>query len=90
MEGENKMERENSQFTPELLRMMRNEEREKFLAALKDGASWVQLYQIRNTIRKLNDMIDVAESSSGSSNGHDTSTRGDEENPRASSGRGRG
>ena len=90
MEGENKMERENSQFTPELLRMMRNEEREKFLAALKDGASWVQLYQIRNTIRKLNDMIDVAESSSGSSSVHDTSTRGDEENPSASSGRGRG
>lgn len=55
------MEREPNQFTPELLKMMRDEEREKFLAALKDGASWGQLYQIRNTIRKLNELIDTAE-----------------------------
>jgi hypothetical protein len=52
------MERDQHQFSPELLRMMRDEEREKFLAALKEGASWGQLYSIRNTIRKLNKMID--------------------------------
>jgi hypothetical protein len=55
------MEREHNQFSPELLRLMRDEEREKFLTALKEGASWGQLYQIRNTIKKLNDMIDKAE-----------------------------
>jgi hypothetical protein len=85
------MERENNQFTPELLRMMRNEERQKFLVALKNGASWMQLYQIRNTIRKLNDMIDAAEhDTSGdsiSSPSADTSSRGEEENPRSASGR---
>ena len=87
------MEKEYNQFTPELLKMMRDEERDKFLAALKDGASWAQLYQIRNTIRKLNDLIDTAESNrSGSTvtpgvaastaSTTATSTRGEEENPR--------
>lgn len=52
------MEREQNQFSAELLQMMREEEREKFLAALKEGASWGQLYQIRNTIRRLNKMIE--------------------------------
>ena len=55
------MEKEYSQFTPELLQMMRDEEREKFLTALKSGASWGQLYQIRNTIKKLNEMIDACD-----------------------------
>lgn len=54
------MEREPHQFSPELLQMMRHEEREKFLTALKEGASWSQLYSIRNTIRKLNQLIEEA------------------------------
>lgn len=66
--------------------MMRAEEREKFLAALKDGASWAQLYQIRNTIRKLNDLIDAAGPTAGSDPLHDTPSRGNEQNPRTSSG----
>lgn len=82
------MERENNQFTPELLRMIRDEERQKFLAALKDGASWIQLYQIRNTIRKLNDMIAAAEqkdsdTSVPDTSSHGNSSRGQEENPRS-------
>ena len=82
------MERENNQFTPELLRMMRDEERQKFLAALKSGASWVQLFQIRNTIRKLNDMIEVAERHPDNIHtSDDASTRGEEENPRSSTSR---
>ena len=52
-----------NQFSRELLQMMREEEREKFLTALKDGASWGQLYQIRNNIRKINEMIASAERS---------------------------
>ena len=52
-----------NQFSRELLQMMREEERGKFLTALKDGASWGQLYQIRNNIRKINDMIAAAERS---------------------------
>lgn len=55
------MERDQNQFSPELLQMMRDEEREKFLTALKEGASWGQLYQIRNNIRKINDMIEATE-----------------------------
>ena len=82
------MEREHNQFTPELLQMMRDEEREKFLDALKNGASWAQLYQIRNTIRKLNDMIETAEASKpGNSNSSGASTRGEEDNPRTASSR---
>ena len=77
------MEREHNQFTPELLQMMRDEEREKFLDALKNGASWAQLYQIRNTIRKLNDMIESAESNKAGS----PPSRGEEENPRSASNR---
>ena len=57
-----RMERDHNHFSPELLRLMRDEEREKFLAALKNGASWLQLYHIRSTIKKLNDMIQKAES----------------------------
>lgn len=59
------MERDQHQFSPELLQMMRDEEREKFLTALKEGASWGQLYSIRNTIRKLNKMIEEAEQEKG-------------------------
>lgn len=55
------MERDQHQFSPELLQMMRDEEREKFLDALKEGASWGQLYSIKNTIRKLNKLIEDAE-----------------------------
>lgn len=55
------MERDQHQFSPELLQMMRDEEREKFLKALKDGASWGQLYSIRNNIRKINKMIEDAD-----------------------------
>ena len=63
--------------------MMRDEERQKFLAALKDGASWVQLYQIRNTIRKLNDMIDAAgHGHTDSDSCEKGSSRGEEGNPR--------
>lgn len=54
------MERDQNQFSPELLQMMRDEERGKFLKALKDGASWAQLYSIRNNIRKINKMIEEA------------------------------
>ena len=63
------MERDQSQFSRELLEMMRDEEREKFLTALKEGASWGQLYQIRNNIRKINDMIESAERENKSSSG---------------------
>lgn len=79
------MEREYNQFTPELLQMMRDEEREKFLAALKDGASWAQLYKIRNTIRKLNDMIESAEKDKADRGIYNPSNRGEEENPRGGS-----
>jgi hypothetical protein len=80
------MERDHNQFTPELLKMIRDEEREKFLAALKDGASWAQLYQIRNTIRKLNEMIEVCENKApGSNTSTGTAGRGEEENPRSAS-----
>jgi hypothetical protein len=79
------MEREYNQFTPELLQMMRDEEREKFLAALKDGASWAQLYQIRNTIRKLNDMIESAENIKPDHGAPNLPGRGEEENPRGAS-----
>jgi hypothetical protein len=78
------MEREYSQFSPELLQMMRDEEREKFLIALKNGASWGQLYQIRNTIRKLNDMIDAAgqDSKRHTGQGAGMKARSDEDTPR--------
>ena len=81
------MEREHNQFSPELLQMMRDEEREKFLIALKNGASWGQLYHIRNTIKKLNDMIDAAERDSKHNTGRDSGTesRTDEGTPRNSS-----
>ena len=58
---------DHNQFSRELLQMMREEERGKFLTALKDGASWGQLYQIRNNIRKINEMIAAAERSEKSS-----------------------
>jgi ribosome recycling factor len=54
------MERDQHQFSPEL-QMMRDEEREKFLKALKEGAPWGQLYSIRNTIRKLNKLIEESD-----------------------------
>lgn len=76
------MEREPKQFTPELLEMMRNEEREKFLDALKNGASWGQLYQIRRTIKKLNDMIAATGHSKPASTASEEPGRGDESGPR--------
>ncbi|HYE56627.1 MAG TPA: hypothetical protein VD996_17385 [Chitinophagaceae bacterium] len=77
------MERDSNQFSPELLEMMRNEEREKFLDALKNGASWGQLYQIRRTIKKLNDMIEAADGANASDrNTHASSAERDEAGPR--------
>lgn len=55
------MEREYNNFDPKLLQMMINEEREKFVSALKNGASWVQLYKIRSTIRRLNEMLEASD-----------------------------
>jgi hypothetical protein len=77
------MEREHNQFSPELLQMMRDEEREKFLIALKNGASWGQLYHIRNTIKKLNEMIEAAGQDTKHGSGNET--RNDEGTPRNSS-----
>ena len=79
------MEREYHQFSPKLLQMMRDEERDKFLTALKNGASWGQLYQIRNTIRKLNEMIETAESSSTGEGRKDSPGRNEEPGPRSKS-----
>ncbi|HYF31892.1 MAG TPA: hypothetical protein VD993_12300 [Chitinophagaceae bacterium] len=80
------MEREKSQFSRELLQMMRDEEREKFLSALKNGASWGQLFQIRSNIRKLNDMIEAAEHPENSEDnpGKDEGGRNSNESPRYS------
>ena len=70
------MEREQNQFSLELLEMMRDEERGKFLTALQDGAPWGQLYQIRNNIRRINNMIEAAERiDKSSSNDKDDSGR---------------
>jgi hypothetical protein len=77
-----RMERDPNQFTPELLEMMRNEEREKFLDALKNGAPWAQLYQIRRTIKKLNDMIAATAKVSPASRAASEPGRGDESGPR--------
>ncbi|MGB8193849.1 MAG: hypothetical protein WCF67_18090 [Chitinophagaceae bacterium] len=75
------MEREQNQFSPELLQMMRDEEREKFLTALKNGASWAQLYHIRSTIRKINNMIEASERSDSKKDQRSSSReRGSEEN----------
>jgi hypothetical protein len=81
------MEREQNQFSSALLRMMRDEERGKFLEALKNGASWGQLYQIRNTIKKLNDMIEGEERiDTSSGKDPDSSGREADEGPRGNSG----
>lgn len=78
------MEQERQQFSPELLRQMRDEQRENFLTALKTGASWGQLYQIRTTIKKLNSLIDEAEAS-GSATPNGPTGRGDDGGPRPTS-----
>ena len=52
------MKREFSPFSAELLRMMISEERQKFLAALGDGASWRELNRIRKNISRLNNLLD--------------------------------
>lgn len=48
-------------FSPELLRMMLSEERQKFVSALEQGASWKQLNQIKKTINQLNNLLDSRE-----------------------------
>ena len=78
------MERDQNQFSRELLEMMRDEERGKFLTALKDGASWGQLYQIRNNIRRINDLIEAAEGENKSSGEKDDPGRNNNSSPRYS------
>ena len=51
------MEREYT-FSPELLKMMLSEERQKFVTALGEGASWRELNRIRQTINQLNGLLD--------------------------------
>ncbi|MBC7829545.1 MAG: hypothetical protein H7122_17505 [Chitinophagaceae bacterium] len=46
-------------FSPELLRMMLSEERQKFVAALGVEASWKELNRIRKTINQLNGLLDA-------------------------------
>jgi hypothetical protein len=48
-------------FTPELLRMMLSEERQKFLSALGRGASFGELKRIRQTINQLNELLDSSD-----------------------------
>ncbi len=75
-----------NQFSRELLQMMREEEREKFLAALKDGASWGQLYQIRNNIRRINELLETADLEKSSGQDKGDSDRGNQnKGPRYSS-----
>ena len=69
-----------NQFSRELLQMMMEEEREKFLAALKEGASWGQLYQIRNNIRKINEMLETAERDRSSDHDKGDSDRSNQSN----------
>ena len=52
------MEGREKRFSPDLLRMMLTEEREKFLSALEAGSSWKELSRIRKNISQLNQLID--------------------------------
>ena len=45
-------------FSPELLKMMLSEERQKFVSALGRGASWIQLNLIRKNIRQINNLLE--------------------------------
>jgi hypothetical protein len=45
-------------FSPDLLKMMLSEERQKFVKALGNGASWRELNRIRETINQLNSLLD--------------------------------
>jgi hypothetical protein len=58
-------------FSPELLRMMLSEERQKFVSALSHGASWRELNRIRKTINQLNDLLDASDNSNYSSRNSD-------------------
>ena len=49
---------ESYSFSPELLRMMLSEERQKFIAALGKSASWKELNRIRRTISQINELLD--------------------------------
>ena len=51
-------------FTPELLRMMLSEERQKFVSAL-GRASWRELNRIRKTINRLNELLDSSNDMNG-------------------------
>jgi len=62
-------------FSPELLRMMLSEERQKFSVALGQGASWRELNQIRKTINQLNKLLDFSENKNP---GNSTHTRSDD------------
>jgi hypothetical protein len=54
------MEREYT-FSPDLLRMMLSEERQKFVSALSQGSSWRELNRIKKTINQLNELLDTTE-----------------------------
>ena len=49
---------ESYSFSPEFLRMMLSEERQKFIAALGKSASWKELNRIRRTISQINELLD--------------------------------
>ena len=66
-------------FSPELLRMMLSEERQKFLEALGHEASWRQLNRIRKTISQLNKLLDSA---NDRTSGDPSSRQHDNQGPR--------
>ena len=59
-----------SAFTPELLKMMLTEERQKFVSALGDGASWKVLENIRKNINKIYDVLDSVDRNNDHQNRH--------------------
>ena len=55
-------------FTPELLKMMLSEERQKFLLALEEGSSWKDLSRIRKNISQINELLDSIAQNEGDGN----------------------
>lgn len=53
-------------FSPELLRMMLAEERQKFVEELGHGASWRKLNRIKKTVNQLNNLLDSENNLNGS------------------------
>jgi hypothetical protein len=45
-------------FSAELLQMMLSEERQKFVSALGQGASWGELNRIKRNINQINSLLD--------------------------------